>query len=90
MYLSISPLATFSAKALISSFTSLNLDRFIKEPLGRTKTVLGRPVEICHPPRSVHIVKRITNEFKAGKRNIAELRNYRMFPEGINKVKLSL
>jgi len=38
----------------------------------RTKTVLGRPVELCHPPRSVHIVKRIINEFKAGKRNIAE------------------
>ncbi len=38
----------------------------------RSKTVLGRKVELCHPPGSVHIVKRIIEEFKAGKRDIAE------------------
>ena len=38
----------------------------------RTKTTLGRPVAYCHPPRSVHIVKRIIEEFKAGRRDKAE------------------
>lgn len=38
----------------------------------RTKTVLGRPVEFCHPPRSVHIVKKILNAFKKGERNYAD------------------
>jgi len=35
----------------------------------RTKTVLGRPVYLCHPPRSVHLVRRIIEDFKAGERS---------------------
>jgi len=38
----------------------------------RTKAVLGRPVEFCHPPRSVHIVKKILNAFKKGERDYAD------------------
>lgn len=38
----------------------------------RTKTVLGRPVYLCHPPRSVHLVKRIIEDFKAGRRSSAD------------------
>ena len=38
----------------------------------RSRTVLGRKVELCHPPGSVHIVKRIVEEFRAGKRDVAE------------------
>ncbi len=38
----------------------------------RTKTTLGRPVTLCHPPKSVHIVEKIINEFKAGRRDKAE------------------
>ncbi len=38
----------------------------------RSRTVLGRKVELCHPPGSVHIVKKIVEEFKAGKRDVAE------------------
>jgi hypothetical protein len=38
----------------------------------RAKTVLGRPVQLCHPPRSVHIVEKILQEFKAGRKDMAE------------------
>ncbi len=38
----------------------------------RTKTTLGRPVTLCHPPKSVHVVEKIINEFRAGRRNKAE------------------
>jgi len=34
----------------------------------RTSSVLGRPVQMCHPPRSVHIVNKILKAFKSGKR----------------------
>ncbi len=49
-------------------FYSKNKDRIFV----RTKVEVGRPVEFCHPPRSVHIVKRIVEEFKAGKRDSAD------------------
>ena len=38
----------------------------------RTKTVLGRPVQKCHPPSSVSVVNSILNEFKSGNRDEAE------------------
>lgn len=38
----------------------------------RTRTVLGRPVQNCHPPDSVDIVNSILDEFKAGNREKAE------------------
>ncbi len=38
----------------------------------RTKAVLGRKVELCHPPKSVHIVNKIVEAFKTGKRDVAE------------------
>ncbi|MFW6049075.1 MAG: DUF438 domain-containing protein [Candidatus Bipolaricaulota bacterium] len=38
----------------------------------RTKTVIGRPVQNCHPPDSVSVVNSILNEFKAGNREEAE------------------
>lgn len=38
----------------------------------RTRTVIGRKVDLCHPPRSVNIVKKILEEFKAGRRDSAE------------------
>lgn len=42
------------------------------EVFSRTKTVLGRPVQHCHPPKSVPIVNRILDEFKAGNKDHAE------------------
>jgi DUF438 domain-containing protein len=38
----------------------------------RSPGVIGRKVQKCHPPTSVHVVDRILNEFKAGKKNVAE------------------
>jgi hypothetical protein len=38
----------------------------------RTKAVIGRKVQQCHPQKSVHLVNKILNDFKAGVRNKAE------------------
>ena len=38
----------------------------------RSKSVLGRTVQNCHPQKSVHIVNRILEEFRTGKRDRAE------------------
>ena len=38
----------------------------------RTTSILGRPVQLCHPPKSVHIVNKILQAFKNGERNRAE------------------
>lgn len=35
----------------------------------RTRTIIGRKVENCHPPDSVHVVEQIVNDFKSGKKN---------------------
>jgi len=32
----------------------------------RSRAILGRKVQRCHPPSSVHIVERILNDFKSG------------------------
>jgi len=37
----------------------------------RTKAVLGRKVQLCHPQKSVHIVKKILEAFKTGKKDVA-------------------
>jgi len=38
----------------------------------RTPDVIGRKVQNCHPPASVHRVQRILDDFRAGRRNVAE------------------
>ncbi|MCX7973696.1 MAG: DUF438 domain-containing protein [Candidatus Aminicenantes bacterium] len=38
----------------------------------RSKSVIGRPVQFCHPPKSVYLVERILKAFKEGKRDLAE------------------
>lgn len=38
----------------------------------RTKAVIGRKVAKCHPEKSLHIVSRIVESFKTGKKNVAE------------------
>lgn len=38
----------------------------------RTKAVIGRKVQQCHPKKSLHLVNQILDEFKAGRRDIAE------------------
>jgi PAS domain S-box-containing protein len=38
----------------------------------RTKAVIGRKVQQCHPEKSLHIVAKIVEGFKTGERNTAE------------------
>lgn len=38
----------------------------------RTKAVLGRKVQKCHPQKSLHIVSNIVKSFKNGEKNVAE------------------
>jgi DUF438 domain-containing protein len=38
----------------------------------RAKSVIGRSVENCHPPQSVHKVKEIVEAFKNGSRDHAD------------------
>ncbi len=38
----------------------------------RTESILGRPVQMCHPPKSVYVVNKILHAFKSGKRDKAE------------------
>lgn len=38
----------------------------------RSAAVVGRKVQNCHPPSSLHVVNRILESFKAGKRDVAE------------------
>jgi PAS domain S-box-containing protein len=38
----------------------------------RSPGVIGRKVQNCHPPESVHIVNRILQAFRAGERDVAE------------------
>jgi len=38
----------------------------------RTKAVIGRKVQLCHPQKSVHIVNKILESFKTGKKDAAE------------------
>lgn len=37
----------------------------------RTRAILGRKVQYCHPPKSVHTVNQILEDFKAGKQDQA-------------------
>jgi hypothetical protein len=39
---------------------------------GRSRGAIGTHVENCHPPKSVHMVKQILADFKAGTRDVAE------------------
>jgi DUF438 domain-containing protein len=38
----------------------------------RSKAIIGRKVQDCHPPSSVDVVDRILDDFRAGRQNVAE------------------
>ena len=38
----------------------------------RTAAIIGRKVQKCHPPQSVHVVQKILDDFRSGKRDVAE------------------
>jgi DUF438 domain-containing protein len=50
--------------------------RFFSEGSGRgftrSKAILGRKVQNCHPPKSVHTVEQILDDFKSGRQDVAE------------------
>ncbi len=74
------PTGHFSVEELVALFTTLPMDitfvdkddtvRYFSPGKGRiferTRAVLGRKVQYCHPPKSVHIVNRIVKDFKDG------------------------
>ncbi len=37
----------------------------------RTRAIIGRKVQLCHPPSSVHIVQQILDDFRAGRQDRA-------------------
>jgi hypothetical protein len=43
-----------------------------KRTFVRTKSVIGRKVQMCHPQKSVHVVNKIVETFKSGKKDSAE------------------
>ncbi len=49
-------------------FFSHGKDRIFQRP----KAVLGRQVQFCHPPSSVHIVNQIVDDFKLGRQDSAK------------------
>ncbi|MDD2447732.1 MAG: DUF438 domain-containing protein [Tissierellia bacterium] len=56
---------TFVDKDNIVKYFSNSKDRIF----ARTKAVIGRTVENCHPPASVNIIQNIVNDFKSGKKD---------------------
>ncbi len=38
----------------------------------RTKAIIGRKVQLCHPQKSVHLVNRMIEDFRSGRRDMAE------------------
>ena len=50
--------------------------RYFNEPehriFPRTKAVIGRMVQQCHPQSSVHVVNQLVEDFKSGRRDVAE------------------
>jgi hypothetical protein len=79
------PSGSFSLKELVGVFNRLPVDitfvdaedtvRFFSETperiFTRSRAIIGRKVQMCHPPASVHIVEKILNDFKSGERNSA-------------------
>lgn len=40
----------------------------------RSKAIIGRKVQNCHPPESVHIVNEIIDAFRSGRKSVADFR----------------
>lgn len=80
------PSGHFTLRQLMALFNTLPLDlTFVdaadrvafftegKERIfARNRAILGRRVQDCHPPSSVHIVQQILDDMRAGRREVAE------------------
>ncbi len=49
-------------------YFSLSKDRIFP----RTKAIIGRNVQQCHPQKSIHVVEQIVDDLKSGRRDVAE------------------
>ncbi len=79
------PTGSFTLDELIAMFSTLPFDMtFVDRDdtvryftpgreriFDRSRAILGRKVQYCHPPKSVHIVNQIVKDFKAGKEDRA-------------------
>jgi hypothetical protein len=79
------PTGSFTLDELIAMFSTLPFDiTFVDKDdtvryftpgrnrvFDRSRAILGRKVQYCHPPKSVHIVNQIVRDFKAGKQDRA-------------------
>ncbi len=80
------PTGNLSLDQLTAIFSTLPVDltfvdaddrvRFFSEGPGRmfarSKAIIGRKVQHCHPPRSVSVVDRILSDFREGRQGVAE------------------
>ncbi|MGB9625685.1 MAG: DUF438 domain-containing protein [Phycisphaerae bacterium] len=80
------PTGTLTIEQLLGIFSTLPVDltfvdaddrvRFFSEGpdrvFPRSKAILGRKVQNCHPPKSVHVVEQILSDFRAGRQSVAE------------------
>jgi DUF438 domain-containing protein len=80
------PSGTLSFEQLLGIFNNLPVDLtfvdaedrvafFSEGPdrvFERSRAIVGRAVQNCHPPKSVHIVEKILSDFKAGTQSVAE------------------
>lgn len=79
------PTGNFSLEELVATFTTLPFDlTFVDKDdtvryfspgknriFDRSRSILGRKVQYCHPPKSVHIVNQIVKDFKENKQDQA-------------------
>jgi hypothetical protein len=82
----IMPTGNVTVEQLVSVLSTLPLDLtfvdaddrvafFTEGPdriFARSKAIIGRKVQHCHPPSSVDVVDRILHDFRAGRQNVAE------------------
>ena len=57
--------STFVDKDNLVKYFSQGKDRIF----ARTKAIIGRSVENCHPPASVHVVEKIVEDLQSGKKD---------------------
>ncbi|HEY3294768.1 MAG TPA: DUF438 domain-containing protein [bacterium] len=59
---------TFVDKDDTVRYFSLGKERIFQ----RDRAIIGRQVQFCHPPKSVHVVNQILDDFRAGRQDKAE------------------
>jgi len=59
---------TFVDKADTVRYFSQSKERIFP----RAKAIIGRKVQQCHPQKSIHVVSQILDDFKSGRRDVAE------------------